>query len=621
MARTLTIHNKILGILVLVSVLAAGISALTGFTIARGAIEKQEFKKLTAVREMKAREVEAYFQQIRNQVQTLSEDRMIVNAMKAFKAAFHELVPESGADEAAMKKYDRKLQLYYLNEFLPRLTANSIELKILSDVWPEDDSTRLLQHLYITENPFETGNKHLLDESNDASTYSQVHRLYHPIIRNFLVKFGYYDIFLVDHETGHIVYTVFKEVDYGTSLLSGPYRNTNFSRAFRSARKANHKDFVRLEDFEPYAPSYDAHASFIASPIFDGTEKIGVLLFQMPVERINDIMTNNATWSTVGLGETGETYIVGEDFTIRNQPRFLIEDKQSYLKLIAELGVPDSTVSRIAGLDNAIGLQEVRTEGSIAALEGETDTRIFDDYLGVRVLSAYKPLGIGDVNWAIMSEIDESEAFQANDKLRNAVVTWLAVLIVLSIVVAIVFSRTLTRPLVVLSERAAEVAQGRLETEIDLDREDELGDLAKSFDLMRTSIKEMLDRQASAIDALSTPLIPFRDEVLIMPLVGELDERRTEQLRNTLVEGLHQAGAKVAIIDLTGVPPFDETVATGLIRAARGARLMGAQIVITGMRADLANSLAKLDFSFEGMVVKRSLEDGIEYAMTHVIHS
>jgi rsbT co-antagonist protein RsbR len=138
---------------------------------------------------------------------------------------------------------------------------------------------------------------------------------------------------------------------------------------------------------------------------------------------------------------------------------------------------------------------------------------------------------------------------------------------------------------------------------------------------MRTSIKEMVDRQASAIDALSTPLIPFRDEVLIMPLVGEFDDRRAEQLRTTLVQGLHEAGAKAAIIDLTGVPPFEESVAGGLIRAARGARLMGAHVIITGMRAELANTLAVQDFSFEGLVVKRSLEDGIEYAITHLIHS
>jgi len=621
MARTLSIRNKILGMLVIVSVLAAGISAFSGFTIARGALEKQEFKKLTAVREMKAREIEAYLRQIHSQVQTLSEDRMIVNAMKAFTTAFQEVVPELALDDAAFRRNDEELKLYYLNEFLPRLNKNSPEPRSLSNFWPEDDSTRLLQYFYIASNPFPTGRKQLLNRANDASTYSQVHALYHPVIRNFLSEFGYYDIFLVDHETGHIVYTVFKEVDYGTSLLSGPYRNTNFARAFRAARKASHRNFVRLEDFEPYPPSYNAHASFIASPIFDGKEKIGVLVFQMPMDRINDIMTNGATWSSIGLGETGETYIVGEDFTIRNQPRFLIEDKENYLKLIANLGVPESTVARIDSLDNAIGLQEVRTEGTAAALDGVTDTRIFEDYRGVRVLSAFKPLEIGDVTWAIMSEIDETEALQASNALRDTVLMWLGVLIVLSILVAVFFSRTLTRPLTTLSEKAVDLAQGRLETEISLDRTDEIGELAKSFDAMRTSIKEMLDRQASAIDALSTPLIPFRDEILIMPLVGEMDERRADQLRESLVNGLHQASAKVAIIDLTGVPPFSESVADGLIRAARGARLMGAQVILTGMRAELANMLARLGIAFEGMVVKRSLEDGIEYAMTHVLNT
>jgi anti-anti-sigma regulatory factor/HAMP domain-containing protein len=621
MARTLTIRSKILGILVLVSVLAAGISAFTGFTIARGALEAQVFGKLTAVREMKSRDVEAYFQQIHNQIQTLSEDRMIINAMKAFKIAFHEVETESGFGKETFNKFDEKLRLYYLNEFLPRLNAKRFDDRVLQDFWPDDKSARLLQYHYIVDNPFVTGSKHIMDEANDASTYTQVHRLYHPIIRNFLSKFGYYDIFLVDHETGHIVYTVFKEVDYGTSLLSGPYRNTNFARAFGAARKAKHKDSVRLEDFEPYAPSYDAAASFIASPVYDGKEKVGVLLFQMPVDRINDIMTNGADWRSVGLGETGETYIVGEDLTLRNQPRFLIEDKENYLKQVAELGVPDSTVSRIASLNNAIGLQSVRTEGSVAALAGETDTRIFDDYRGVRVLSAFKPLNIVDVNWAILSEIDESEAFESSEKMRNTVLLWLGVLVVLSVIVAAFFSRTLTNPLVTLSEKAAELAKGRLETEIEIDRTDELGELAASFEAMRMSIKDMVDRQASAIDALSTPLIPFRDEVLIMPLVGEFDDRRAEQIRKTLVEGLHQAGAKAAIIDLTGVPPFEESVASGLIGAARGARLMGAHVIITGMRAELANMLATQDFSFEGLVVKRSLEDGIEYAITYLIHS
>ncbi len=92
--------------------------------------------------------------------------------MKAFKVAFHEVVPESALDDATFRQNDEQLQLYYLNEFLPRLNANSIEPRSLLEFWPEDESSRLLQHLYFVANHFQTGDKHLLDQSSDASTYT-----------------------------------------------------------------------------------------------------------------------------------------------------------------------------------------------------------------------------------------------------------------------------------------------------------------------------------------------------------------------------------------------------------------------------------------------------------------
>ena len=77
-----------------------------------------------------------------------------------------------------------------------------------------------------------------------------------------------YDIFLVDAETGFIVYSVFKEVDYATSLKSGPYRDTGIGKVFRKALEATSPDAVVIEDFAPYEPSYNASASFIASSLF-----------------------------------------------------------------------------------------------------------------------------------------------------------------------------------------------------------------------------------------------------------------------------------------------------------------------------------------------------------------
>jgi anti-anti-sigma regulatory factor/HAMP domain-containing protein len=621
MRLKLTIRDKILIMVATVAMVAAGASAFVAYRIANDALEEQAFNKLTAVREMKANQVEDYFRQIKNQVITFSQNRMIVNAMKSFKAAFNEVERELELDASTLKDMDTELSLYYINEFLPRLNKNATDPGYLPDYFPDDKIARIIQHMYIVDNTYDTGQKHLLANLDSQATYSAVHRLYHPVIRDYLERFGYYDIFLVDIETGNLVYTVFKEVDYGTSLLSGPYRDTNFARAFKVARDANHDDFVRLVDFEPYHPSYNNYASFIASPIFDGDEKIGILLFQMPVDRINDIMTNKQAWSSVGLGESGETYIVGRDFKIRNQPRFLIEDKDRYLDMIRDLGVAEPIVNRIASLDNAIGLQEVRTEGTRAALAGRTGTEIFRDYRGVPVLSAFRPLAIPDVDWVIMSEIAEAEAFSAVERLRNTILGGLLLLTALSLLVAIAFSRTLTRPLTKLSEKASELAQGRLDTEVDLGSRDEIGDLAQSFDAMRHSIKELVERQASAIDALSTPLIPFRDEVLIMPLVGELDERRIGQLQTTLIEGLHSANAQVAIIDLTGVPPFGEEVARGLVRAARGVRLMGAHVVMTGMKPELAKCLAQLEVGFDGIVVKQSLQSGLEWVMRETLGS
>lgn len=598
-----------------VAIVAAGVASFMFYADGKSALEKQAFAKLTAVREMKASHVEAYFQNIRRQVLTFSEDRMVIDAMRNFREAFQSLDSELNLDQV-LSEGDLQLKLYYQNEFLPRLNRNLGRDAVLADFWPDSEAARALQYFYIAKNPFDVGEKHQLNRSKAPTSYSDIHDIYHPIIRSYLEKFGYYDIFLVDPENGHIVYSVFKEVDFGTSLLTGPYRDTNFAQAFRAARQSGAPDFLRLEDFAPYPPSYNAPASFIASPIFDGEELVGVLLFQMPVDRINEIMTSDQAWSQVGLGDSGETYLVGDDFKLRSQSRFLIEDKVGYLNALAAQGVSAKLVNQIEFLDSAIGLQDVQTDGAVAALAGKTGVSIFPDYRGQPVLSSYRPLGIADVNWIILSEIGESEAFQPATTLRNKILLSLILIVVGSIFIAILFSRNITGPLRSLSERASRLADGDLDTKITAGGGDELSALAKDFESMRRSIKELVERQAASIEALAVPLIPVADDVIILPLVGELDNERMQRVRDTLIEGIHDYKARCAIIDLTGLPSLDSVVASALGRAASGARMLGAEVVITGMRPEIAKELANLDIRMDGIVLRRSLQSGISYAET-----
>jgi hypothetical protein len=201
---------------------------------------QESFNKLTAVREMKAQQIEDYFSTIANQIVTFSESRTIVQAIGEFQAAVYLLNNREGTQISPL------LQDYYDREFLPRLGKHSLtgDLERSESFIPQDATARVLQELFIARNPNPTGEKHLMDDAGDGSHYSAVHTRYHPIIKNFLEKFGYYDIFLIDAETGRIVYSVFKEVDFATSLLTGPYAGTNFAEAFKAASNAGSGDFV-----------------------------------------------------------------------------------------------------------------------------------------------------------------------------------------------------------------------------------------------------------------------------------------------------------------------------------------------------------------------------------------
>jgi methyl-accepting chemotaxis protein len=266
---------------------------------------------------------------------------MTITAMTEFQRSY-DFVDE----DADINKMRNAVAKYYKNEFAKEYSnlnsGNTID--VMSLLKQLDDQSIALQYHYIQKNPNPPGNKHKLVDAKDGSRYSRIHNQYHPPFRQFVEEFEYYDIFLVDAESGDIMYSAYKELDFTTSLIDGPYANTGIGEAFRAVNKLDAND-VALVDFSPYAPSYEGAASFIASPIFEGSECIGVMIFQMPIGRINTIMTSAEKWKDIGLGDSGETYLIGSDFKARSMSRFLIEDKKGFLELMKQVGVDSSTLA------------------------------------------------------------------------------------------------------------------------------------------------------------------------------------------------------------------------------------------------------------------------------------
>ena len=192
---------------------------------------------LEALAASRAHHIEKYFAHIREQMFNFAQNHTVTAATAAFSKAF-QTVPEQlkNTAEPGSAEYVA-VESYFDDEFRTRLADAGQPARPAQAYMPASASGRVLQAMYIANNPNEVGSKHLLDASPELCDYNKLHAQYHPQVRRFLESFGYYDIFLFDLD-GNLIYSVFKETDYGTNFLTGPYKETNFGDVYRQARAA-----------------------------------------------------------------------------------------------------------------------------------------------------------------------------------------------------------------------------------------------------------------------------------------------------------------------------------------------------------------------------------------------
>ena len=396
--------NPLLLSLLLVSLVPLAIMGYATYRTASAALDTQAESQLTVVRTITTKQVERYFATTEDQLRTLAENPSVANALVAFRDGFSSLIADDAIPVDGQSEARQELNAFYAGDWATEFRLRNAE-DIAAATLCESlgDAAAYLQYLYIRRNENPIGSKDLLDTAADASAYSEAHAQYHPILRSFLKKFGLYDIFLVDAETGNVVYTVFKEIDFGTSLRTGSFADTSLGRVFRQAASSNRRDAVFFGHFGAYLPSFTAPAGFIAAPILEGRKVTGVIIFQLPLDRINAVVGE-----TLGMGKTGETYAIGPDRLFRTDSRFL-----------EELGVKTTICNPKFKVDT----QAVR----LALDNGSSGTGRMLDYRNKPVLSSWGSAMIhrGDgagnepVKWAIVSEIDLTEVTQPVQSLKK----------------------------------------------------------------------------------------------------------------------------------------------------------------------------------------------------------
>jgi methyl-accepting chemotaxis protein len=562
------------GFLSVVPVVISGI-LLANIAIDKGRATIIEDAKhsLTSIRDITALEISHYIDTVEKQAVSLSENLMTVEAMTSFSLNFKG--HSNRRDETDIKTQKQHLRQYYEKQFGNTFKSvnNNQTAPINNLISSLDKESIALQYDFISNNKNPLGSKQLLDKPENISSYSTSHEKYHAIFRRFIERFDYYDLFLVDHNTGDIVYSVFKELDYTTSLIDGPYASSGIGQAFAMANNATSSEFTGLTDFAPYLPSYNAPASFIATPIYFKNTKLGILILQMPISRINAIMTHEGKWKDTGLGDSGESYLVGGDLTMRSDGRFLLEDKESYLQSMQELGLNTASIATMNAKNTTIGLQPVETVGAKAALSGKKGFDIFPDYRNVSVLSAYKPLKIAGLNWAIMSEIGEEEALTPVEHLRDAINQTVIVIFLFALAtgpfLGWLLASTVVNPIKKLTHTIHSMADGEgdLTQRIEIKGDTELDELG----LWLNTFVSHLDETFSTLIKSAMRLVPMSDDLaegnnLVTRITNEQNdqiktvESRLELAKESTVK-VNEATADIAHNSQSGVKVAHEGLA------------------------------------------------------------
>jgi len=603
----LGIRSRLVFAMVGTAAVAAFLVSVFAYWTARSSLTNAEYDKLTTIREHKASQIEGYLSTVVDQVENVAGTPETVAAMRRFSSDWQGI-------EAASPDAAEKLERYYATNMLSKLSGG--ETMQASSFLPHSQTGLHLQQLYLVDNSNPVGSKHLLDAAGDDSSYSQAHGRYHPVFRDFLERFGYYDIFLVEPDGGNIVYSVFKEADYATSLLTGPYAETNFAQVFRAASLLPRGESA-VVDFAPYTASYGAPAAFVASPVFDGDARIGVLVFQLPLDKINGVMTNNGRWLESGLGHTGESYIVGPDKKIRTESRFFQEDPEGFYAALAGAAEGVADVDTVRHLGTVVGLLEVDTVGATAALDGQTGTATFADYRGASVMSAYRPLDIPGLDWVILSEIDTAEALEPVVSFRNQAIAGTMMVILAAMGLAFIVGSAIARPIAAATERIRSLASGeRAKEPMDASGGGELGKLAGAYNDLVAGMNELAERAERVARGESSEASGSEDAHHNIANTGVLSDAfgSMEQTQNRLA---HQARL-IAKGDLRN-PALDEQIpgqlGTAFSEMAGNLRLMARQAsaIAAGNLVDDALQTrldGELGDSFERMVV--SLRDLVE---------
>ncbi|SCA56793.1 Methyl-accepting chemotaxis protein [Candidatus Terasakiella magnetica] len=323
------------------------------------------------------------------------------------------------------------------------------------------NATDFLQQQYVASNPHKATERDKLWRGDTEDAYHDTHERYHAWFRPLTKSRHYHDLFIVDAK-GNVIYSVYKTADFATNLETGKWNKTAFGKVFKDIKDhGDDEDYVTLTDFSIYAAD-NKPASFMGSPVKNEEDEfVGALVVRMPIKRIDEVMQNPR-----GLGETGETYIIGKDKLLRSDLRH----------------VKNKTILK----------QKIDNDAVQQVLTGQSGIVETTDYQGNDVFAAYAPLKFMGHTFGVVAEMSQDEVLESVHEMRTFIIVGAGLTLAVVIVIGLVVARNIATPIAAMTKVMHILAEGNLQVKILKDkRSDEVGEMADALRIFRKNAQEV----------------------------------------------------------------------------------------------------------------------------------
>ena len=480
-------------------VLLAGVN----FFVVRSLLDTEVRTQLVTLRDLRRDAIEVGIDRLLAEVSVLADDPAVGAAVLDLDAAYSTLDTELDAAQMA------ELSAAYA-DVVGRYDEAGAERPPTEELIPSSTAGRYVQYHYIASNPNTPDQRADLVDAGDGSSFSAAHARYHPFLHSLRDNLGATDLLLVGAGSKDVVYSTSKLVDLGADVTTGYYRDTGLGTSLAQLGLVAVDDAV-MADSAFYLPESSAPIVHIAAAIRSNASVVGAIVIEIPISTLTALVTANQQFDLLGLGDTGEAYVVGSDLRLRTVPRAWFEDPDGYLRRFAQQGGDERVAGLIEFTGSPVLLQSVDNNAVRAALDGEQFTGVVDNYLGRRTLASATAIDVPGLDWVIVTE---QQTRETNDELQRFLKTvglLLAILLPILAIVGLYMARALARPVGPLVDAARRIADGDFDAQVpDLGR-NELGDLGDQLNAVTVHLRDQereIEQEEQRIASMLESVLP-----------------------------------------------------------------------------------------------------------------